>query len=162
MRLTQNFKHINFTNQKFQIFINAFWYEFSHSQISDFDLFCSHKFWVCAHHMSEILIFINVYITTLKEVQPILTFATVAKNSNWRPQWKSMRTEIFNDVEELGRLVCKIILHKYTWLRINSSDVLVFTIYLGMDQIFTDYSTGSKQMACIFCHFWHFSFLPVG
>ena len=35
----------------------------------------------------------------------ILTFATVAKNSDLRPQWKSMRKDILNDVEELGRVL---------------------------------------------------------
>ena len=73
-----------------------------------------------------------------------------------------MRKDILNDVEELGRVVCKIILQKYTSLWIDPSDILLLTVYLGMDQIFKDYSTGSKQMACIFCHFRHFSLLPVG
>ena len=46
---------------------------------------------------------------------------------------------------KLGRVVCKIILQKYTLLWIDLSDVLVFTVYLGMDQIFTDLPTGSKE-----------------
>ena len=99
---------------------------------------------------------------TLKEVQPILTFATVAKNSDWRPQWKSMRKNILNDVEELERVVCKIILQKYTWLWIDPSDILVLTVYLGMDQIFTDDPTGSKGK----CRKWQkihaICLLPVG
>ena len=52
-----------------------------------------------------------------------------------------------------GELPANILLQKlqkYTSLWIDPSDVLVFTAYLGMDQIFTDYPTGSKQMACIF------------
>ena len=53
---------------------------------------------------------------TLKEAQVILTFATVAKNSDLRPQWKSMRKDILNDVE-----------------------------HIGIDQIFTDYPIGSKE-----------------
>ena len=47
-------------------------------------------------------------LNTLKEVQVILTFATVGR------QWSSMRKDILNDVEVLGRDVCKIILQKYT------------------------------------------------
>ena len=34
------------------------------------------------------------HMSTLKQVQVILTFATVAKNSDWRPPWKSMRKDI--------------------------------------------------------------------
>ena len=37
-----------------------------------------------------------------------------------------MRKDIMNDVEELGRIICKIILQKYTLLWIDPSDVLVF------------------------------------
>ena len=96
---------------------------------------------------------------TLKEVQPILTFATIAKNSDWSSQWLSMRKD---HGAKLRRVVCKIILQKYTSLWIYPCDVLVFTAYPGMDQIFTDYPTGPKQMACIFCHFQSFSLLPVG
>ena len=90
---------------------------------------------------------------TLKEVQPIVT---LAKNSDWSSQWSSMRRD---HGAKLGRVVCKMILQKYTCLWIDLSDVLVLTVYLGMDQIFTDYPTASKQMACIFCHFCHFSLL---
>ena len=54
-----------------------------------------------------------------------------------------MRKDILNDVEELGRVVCKIILQKYTSLWIDPSDILVLTAYL--DHIFTDYPTGSKK-----------------
>ena len=56
-----------------------------------------------------------------------------------------MRKDILNDVEELGRVVCKIILQKYTSLQIDPSDILVSTAYLGMDQIFIDLPTGSKE-----------------
>ena len=57
-----------------------------------------------------------------------------------------MRKEILNDVGELGRVVCKIILQKYTSLWIDLSDVLAFTEYLGMDQIFTDYPTSCWEI----------------
>ena len=40
-------------------------------------------------------------------------------------------------------VVCKILLQKYTSLWIDPSDVLVFTVSLGIDEIFTDYPTGS-------------------
>ena len=50
-----------------------------------------------------------------------------------------------NDEEELGRVVYKLILQKYTSLWTDPSDVLVFTAYLGMDEIFTDLITGSKE-----------------
>ena len=56
-----------------------------------------------------------------------------------------MRKDILNDVEELGRVVCKIILQKYTSLWIDPSDISVFTAHLGIDQIFTDLPTGSKE-----------------
>ena len=56
-----------------------------------------------------------------------------------------MRKDILNDLEEMGRVVCKIILQKYTSLWIDPSDVLVFTSYLWMDQVFTDLPTGSKE-----------------
>ena len=56
-----------------------------------------------------------------------------------------MRKKTLNDVEELGIVVCKIILQEYTCLWIDLSDVLVLTVYLGMDQIFIDYPTGSKE-----------------
>ena len=72
---------------------------------------------------------------TLKEVQPILTFSTIAKNSDWSSQWSSMRKD---HGAKLGRVVCKIMLQKYISLWIDPSDVLVFTAYLGMDHIFTD------------------------
>ena len=96
---------------------------------------------------------------TLKAVQPIRTFATIAKNSDWSSQWSSMRKD---HGAKLRRVVYKIILQRYTSLWIDLSDVSVFMGYLGMDQIFTDNPTGSKQMACIFCHFGPFSLLPVG
>ena len=89
----------------------------------------------------------DVNLSTLKKVQPILT---LTKNSDWSSQWLSMRRD---HGAKLGRVFCKIILQKYTCLWIDQSDILVLTVYLGMDQMFTDYPTGSKQMACIFCHF---------
>ena len=99
---------------------------------------------------------------TLKEVQVILIFATVAKNSDWSSQWSSMRKDILNDVEELGRVVCKIILQKYTWLWIDLSDILIFTVYLGIDQIFTDYPTGSKEKFRKWQKIYAICLLPVG
>ena len=73
-----------------------------------------------------------------------------------------MRKNILNDVEELGRVVCKIILQKYTRLCIDPSDILVLAVYLGMDQIFTDDPTGSKEK----CQKWQkihaICLLPVG
>ena len=65
-------------------------------------------------------------------------------------------------LNKTGRVVCKLILQKYTWLWIDLSDILVLTVYLGMDQIFTDYPTGSKQK----CQKWQkihaICLLPVG
>ena len=78
------------------------------------------------------------------------TNSDIGKNSDWSSQWSSMRR---THEAKLGRVVCKIILQKYTWLWIDPSDVLVLTVYPGTDQIFTDYPTGSQQMACIFCRF---------
>ena len=52
---------------------------------------------------------------------------------------------ILKDIEELGRVVCKITLQKYTWLWIDLSDILVLIVYLGMHQILLDDPTGSKE-----------------
>ena len=49
------------------------------------------------------------------------------------------------DGVKLGTFICKMILQKYASLWIYLSDVLVFTAYLGMAEIFTDFATGSKQ-----------------
>ena len=67
-----------------------------------------------------------------------------------------MKKDILNGVEELGKVVCKIILQKYTSLWIDLSDVLVFTAYLGMDQIFTDLPTGSKEIGQKYMPFVYF------
>ena len=58
--------------------------------------------------------------------------------------------------------VNKMILQKYTPLWIDPTYILVFTVYLGMAEIFTDFPTGSKQIASVFCHFQLFCLLPVG
>ena len=50
-----------------------------------------------------------------------------------------------DDGAKLGTFVCKMIFQKYTPLWIDPSDILVFTAYLGMTEILTDFPTGSKQ-----------------
>ena len=86
----------------------------------------------------------------------------VSKNSDWRPQWQSMRKDILNDVEELERVVCKIILQNYTLLWMDLSDTLVFTANQGMNQIFTDVPTGSKEKGQKWQKIHSICLLPVG
>ena len=70
--------------------------------------------------------------------------------------------DIWNDSTKLKTFVYKMILQKYTSLWIDLIYILIFAVYLEMPEIFTDLPTGSKQIACVFCHFQLFCLLPVG
>ena len=69
---------------------------------------------------------------------------------------------ISNRRAKLRAFVHKMILQEYTSWWIDPNYVLVFTVCLGMAQIFADFLTGSKQIAPVFCHFCLICLLPVG
>ena len=73
-----------------------------------------------------------------------------------------MKKDILNNVEEVGRSCLQNNIAEIYFIMDRSKGCLSFTVNLGMDQIFTDLLTGSKEKGQKWKKIHAICLLPVG